>query len=276
MGVIKANEERIKGDDVFVLGRMNEITGDNVVVVGSHNIIYGNNARVYGKDNIVHGTNARVEGNGTYVYGDNAKVCGIDCHIYGVSSVHIEEEIDESRMDCIMKADFGERPGKTAKCMDKPLPQLRGGVANVEQLSAREPNQSPQPRVLQFGDGLIPRPGEELSMLRDFMELQQIYVNIQRNFVQILQQQEAKEIESSPKHWSQVLDPSRDVVYKSEPGKEDLSCVICFINNRKAVLVPCGHAHTCIGCAIHLHDLPGETLCPTCRDPVTSAIEFFG
>jgi hypothetical protein len=50
---------------------------------------------------------------------------------------------------------------------------------------------------------------------------------------------------------------------------EETECVICFTAARDCVLVPCGHAHTCMQCGGALAS------CPMCRSAVERAIRLY-
>ena len=50
---------------------------------------------------------------------------------------------------------------------------------------------------------------------------------------------------------------------------EDAECVVCFSAPRDCVLVPCGHAHTCMQCGAAL------VHCPMCRNSVERAVRLF-
>lgn len=50
---------------------------------------------------------------------------------------------------------------------------------------------------------------------------------------------------------------------------EDAECVVCFSSPRDCVLVPCGHAHTCMQCGAAL------VHCPMCRNSVERAVRLF-
>ena len=61
--------------------------------------------------------------------------------------------------------------------------------------------------------------------------------------------------------------------------EEDL-CVICLDRKRAAVLVPCGHAQSCLECGLQWADTgpnrPGReaasATCPLCRDTIEQVI----
>lgn len=76
---------------------------------------------------------------------------------------------------------------------------------------------------------------------------------------------------SSP-HLS-VIDPLDE---PAPPGEEE--CVICTERRRIAVLVPCGHMHTCMTCATRLRNsaLPRDRRCPVCRETITQVVRVYG
>ena len=49
-------------------------------------------------------------------------------------------------------------------------------------------------------------------------------------------------------------------------------CVVCFDQPRDAVLVPCGHADTCMTCAREIAER--NAACPMCRCRITEALRF--
>ena len=55
----------------------------------------------------------------------------------------------------------------------------------------------------------------------------------------------------------------------AEGLSEETECVICFAAARDCVLVPCGHAHTCMQCGGALAS------CPMCRSAVERAIRLY-
>ena len=55
----------------------------------------------------------------------------------------------------------------------------------------------------------------------------------------------------------------------AERLSEETECVICFAAARDCVLVPCGHAHTCMQCGGALAS------CPMCRAAVERAIRLY-
>ena len=55
----------------------------------------------------------------------------------------------------------------------------------------------------------------------------------------------------------------------AEGLSEETECVICFAAARDCVLVPCGHAHTCMQCGGLLAS------CPMCRSAVERAIRLY-
>ena len=54
----------------------------------------------------------------------------------------------------------------------------------------------------------------------------------------------------------------------------DKECVICFDSIRYMALALCGHIAVCQNCAEALM-LKTPKLCPTCRDPVSSALRVY-
>lgn len=52
----------------------------------------------------------------------------------------------------------------------------------------------------------------------------------------------------------------------SEPKK----CKICFHNETKALIYPCGHAQFCLKCANQL-----KHQCPLCRNKIIDVVEIF-
>ena len=55
----------------------------------------------------------------------------------------------------------------------------------------------------------------------------------------------------------------------AERLSEETECVICFAAARDCVLVPCGHAYTCMQCGGALAS------CPMCRAAVERAIRLY-
>lgn len=46
-------------------------------------------------------------------------------------------------------------------------------------------------------------------------------------------------------------------------------CVVCMDKARAAVILPCGHLHTCMECTANLSD------CPVCRRPIERVVRAF-
>jgi hypothetical protein len=70
-----------------------------------------------------------------------------------------------------------------------------------------------------------------------------------------------------------VVDPGDEPARNTEE-----ECVICTERRRIAVLVPCGHMHTCLTCAHRLQDsdLSTDRRCPVCREPIDTVVRVFG
>ena len=54
---------------------------------------------------------------------------------------------------------------------------------------------------------------------------------------------------------------------------EDRLCNICFMKEKNAVNIPCGHAKWCIECANTWFESRGT--CALCRDPIDRCIRMF-
>lgn len=79
-----------------------------------------------------------------------------------------------------------------------------------------------------------------------------------------------------------VCDPSssilsaRGTTFTTIVESEQL-CFICYSDPPEAVLLECGHAGMCIGCATHLYDNPRrmrQPLCPICRQQVSMVLKL--
>jgi len=64
-----------------------------------------------------------------------------------------------------------------------------------------------------------------------------------------------------------LLDDSKDEEYLEE-DPEELRCVICMVNKRKTIILPCQHSHVCIKCVKRLDK------CPVCRENIVSKISY--
>ena len=60
-----------------------------------------------------------------------------------------------------------------------------------------------------------------------------------------------------------------------ESGRaEGEECVVCMVNPRTHVLIPCGHQCICKDCVVRLRKLKPRA-CPVCRQPFTSEHQVF-
>ena len=66
-----------------------------------------------------------------------------------------------------------------------------------------------------------------------------------------------------------VDNPDASVAAGPVGGDEDRTCVVCFEAPRDAVLIPCGHAVTCMACARKIAET--SDICPMCRAVIKEA-----
>ena len=62
--------------------------------------------------------------------------------------------------------------------------------------------------------------------------------------------------------------------YKESGRAEVEECVVCMVNPRTHVLIPCGHQCICKDCVVRLRKLKPRA-CPVCRQPFTSEHQVF-
>ena len=71
-----------------------------------------------------------------------------------------------------------------------------------------------------------------------------------------------------------VLNPVQAQPTQTEQQDEtDRLCNICFMKEKNAVNIPCGHAKWCIECANTWFESRGT--CALCRDPIDRCIRMF-
>lgn len=70
--------------------------------------------------------------------------------------------------------------------------------------------------------------------------------------------------------------PSKAAAEKKEEGvvdEDDGKCVICFVNERNSVFVPCGHIATCFECGSECFKKKDE--CPICQKKASMVIRTY-
>jgi len=72
---------------------------------------------------------------------------------------------------------------------------------------------------------------------------------------------------------SEKLIMQLQAVTKVIEDRKKETCVICLINSRSHVLIPCGHKLFCGECA---GGLLVSKICPMCRTPIQSILKVFG
>ena len=70
----------------------------------------------------------------------------------------------------------------------------------------------------------------------------------------------------------QVEDPPQPQAINDD----DNLCAVCLVNEKNAVMVPCGHARFCIDCGNEcMRTYTGRrAVCPLCRAPVERCIQM--
>ena len=59
-----------------------------------------------------------------------------------------------------------------------------------------------------------------------------------------------------------------------EAGAADMEkCVICLVEPKKFIIVPCGHQCLCQDCSLKV--LAADSMCPICRGPVAQIMRVF-
>ena len=72
------------------------------------------------------------------------------------------------------------------------------------------------------------------------------------------------------KYEGQFNDDNRNLIYKKEIKDDDL-CLICMIEKKNMVFIPCGHLSTCEGCSIKYKD----DKCIVCRREFSISYKIF-
>ena len=60
-----------------------------------------------------------------------------------------------------------------------------------------------------------------------------------------------------------------------ETGDSRSLCVVCYVNKRKVILMPCRHLCLCVECKRWLLQISYDNVCPLCRAPVRDSIEVY-
>ena len=71
-------------------------------------------------------------------------------------------------------------------------------------------------------------------------------------------------------------DPQDQTPTQPQDLNDDNLCIICFANQKNAVMVPCGHGRFCFDCGnecIRTFTGPDPT-CPLCRAPIAQCIQI--
>jgi hypothetical protein len=60
----------------------------------------------------------------------------------------------------------------------------------------------------------------------------------------------------------------------AEEDDDDKMCVVCLVERKDHIFVPCGHVCACEGCVNQIRNTE-SLVCPMCRAPFTAAIRAF-
>ena len=91
---------------------------------------------------------------------------------------------------------------------------------------------------------------------------------------QVLNRKRLSSSQPGARHLSEAVDLTGVVVEASSGAGAESGenlCVVCFDERRGAVLIPCGHAETCMGCARKIAER--SATCPICRTTITEVFE---
>jgi hypothetical protein len=68
--------------------------------------------------------------------------------------------------------------------------------------------------------------------------------------------------------------PAASADAADDDDDDDKMCVVCLVERKDHVFVPCGHVCACAGCVSQIRNTESH-VCPMCRAPFTAAIGTF-
>jgi hypothetical protein len=85
---------------------------------------------------------------------------------------------------------------------------------------------------------------------------------------------EVAEFTSLEEHASAADADKKPAASADAPEDDATMCVVCLVERKDHVFIPCGHLCACEGCATEITNMKDPT-CPMCRAPFVSVNKVF-
>jgi len=259
--IIRSNKQIINEDQITVIGDECVINGDRCIIEGDKSIINGNHCSVYGQEAIINGDHCIVHGSASVINGNH----------------------------CIADGNVGILRGKYCEITSSSSPSTKSTIR-----SKFGPPLSGNKRSAQYNNyGVIDTMGSgSIDLITEgpsdwyfspFFDRENNHIsgfhNVGTNRGNVV----IRFGDNIQHHGRDELPPSKiakkTTTTKKEPQKihgtdEPMSekdtdgCVICYLNKKKCVILPCMHHCLCINCANLLIEKK-EKSCILCRSAIS-------
>ena len=198
------------------------------------------------------------------------RLCGLGEEVEILNFVGMMDHVEE------------EHPGSIPTCSKCGITHEYSSVVARHEEVCGLPSQEKQARFVQH---FATNPEARYNLQRSRNETKQCptlakYVNERRirNREEFLQEVHYSLSTKNKQYFVQLMENLDTGMIKFvRQNTEDRTCIICQDAERKACLVPCGHANYCLQCANYLKEgrAKGGPKCPECRKDIKMVMEDF-